>query len=301
MLIDLHKRINQWLVLFILSFIWGASFILIKRGLQSFDLFQVASLRMLIAYLILLPFALKRLHLLKKDKRLIWLFLEVGFIGNAIPSYFFTWAQQHIDSSFAGILNTTTPVFAFLVAVFWFKHKVKPSRWIGLLIGFIGITGLLLGKGIDNFTSGSGAYALVIILASVFYGINVNVIKEYLHDYDGLTMTSLAFFFVGPVVIIQLLLFSDLPQSFSNPLAWQSLGYITILSVFSSVVAVIGLNTLIHYTSAIFASSVTYIIPIFAILWGLLDGETLVPLQLISTIVVFSGIYLLNKQNKTSM
>jgi drug/metabolite transporter (DMT)-like permease len=299
MILNLHKRSHQWLMLLILSFIWGASFILIKRGLRSFDLFQVASLRMLIAYLILLPFAIKRLHLLKKDKRLIWLFIEVGFIGNAIPSYFFTWAQQYIDSSFAGILNTTTPIFAFLFTVFWFKHKVDKTKWIGLIIGFIGVIGLLLAKGMDNFTSGNGIYALVIILASIFYGVNVNVIKEYLHDFDGLTMTSLAFFFVGPFVIIQLLFFSDLPQHFTYPTALQDLLYISILAILGSVVAVVGLNTLIHYSSAIFASSVTYIIPVFAILWGFFDGETIVATQIIFALVVFSGIYLLNKHRVT--
>jgi len=292
MRIDLTKRTNQWLLLFALAFIWGASFILIKKGLRSFDMFQVASLRMFIASLVLLPFGLKKLKLIN-TKNILPL-LEVAFIGNFIPAFFFTWAQMHINSSLAGILNSTTPIFAFIISVFMFRHKVGILKYLGLFIGFLGITGLILSKGITNFTEGNMIYTLVIILASLFYGINTNVVHEYFPKFDGLTITLLSFFLIFPVAAVTLFT-SGIFSQFTEPQVYYDLGYIGILAVFSSSIAVLGINILLKYTSAIFASSVTYIIPIFAILWGIFDGETVSWIQILWMLIVFSGIYLLNK------
>jgi len=290
---DLTKRINQWILLIVLGFIWGASFILIKKGLRSFDLFQVASLRMFIASLVLLPFALKKLKLLNKKN--ILPLLEVAFIGNFIPAFLFSWAQVHIESALAGILNSTTPIFAFIISVFMFRHKVGFFKYLGLLIGFIGIAGLMLSKGIIGFTEGSMIYTVVIVLASLFYGINTNVIHEYFPKLDGLTITVLSFFIIFPVAAITLFR-TDIFSKFTNPQAYYDLGYISILAVFSSAIAVLGINILLKYASAIFASSVTYIIPVFAIAWGVFDGEKISWIQIMWMFIVFSGIYLLNKE-----
>ncbi len=292
---DLTKRNNQWLLLFILAFIWGASFILIKKGLRSFDMFQVASLRMFIASLILLPFALKKLKLITKKN--ILPLLEVAFVGNFIPAFLFTWAQMHINSSLAGILNSTTPVFAFIISVFMFRHKVGLVKYSGLFIGFCGIVGLILSKGVADFTNGNMIYTLVIILASLFYGINTNVVHEYFPEFDGLTITLLSFSLILPVATVTLFS-SDLFSKFNGPQAYHDLGYIAILAIFSSSIAVLGINILLKYASAIFASSVTYIIPVFAILWGVFDGEKVAWIQIVWMMVVFSGIYLLNKNKK---
>lgn len=293
MYFDLTKRKNQWLLLFILAFTWGASFILIKKGLRSFDLFQVASLRMFIASLVLLPFAIKKLKLINKKN--ILPLLEVAFIGNFIPAFLFTWAQVHIDSSLAGILNSTTPIFAFVISVFMFRHKVGFLKYLGLFIGFIGIVGLILSKGIADFTDGNMIYTLVIILASVFYGINVNVIHEYFPKLDGFTITLLSFSLILPIATITLFS-TNIFSKFTTTQTYYDFGYIVILAVFSSTIAVMGINILLKYTSAIFASSVTYIIPIFAILWGLFDGEIISWVQILWMLIVFSGIYLLNKE-----
>ncbi len=292
MRINLNKRTNQWLLLFILAFIWGASFILIKKGLRSFDMFQVASLRMFIASLALFPFAISKLKLL--DKKNILPLLEVAFVGNFIPAFLFTWAQMHINSSLAGILNSTTPIFAFIISVFMFRNKVGFLKYIGLLIGFLGIVGLVLSKGITDFTEGNMIYTLVIILASLFYGLNTNVVHEYFPKFDGLTITLLSFSLILPVATITLFT-SGIFSQFTGPQAYYDLGYIGILAIFSSSIAVLGINILLKYASAIFASSVTYIIPVFAILWGVFDGEKVSWIQILWMLVVFSGIYLLNK------
>ncbi len=293
---DLTKRNNQWLLLFVLAFIWGASFILIKKGLRSFDMFQVASLRMFIASLVLFPFAIKKLKLITKKN--ILPLLEVAFIGNFIPAFLFTWAQMHINSSLAGILNSTTPIFAFIISVFMFRHKVGLLKYIGLFIGFAGIAGLMLSKGIADFTEGNMIYTLVVILASLFYGINTNIVHEYFPKLNGLTITLLSFSFILPVATVTLFS-SDLLTKLTGPQAYYDLGYIAALAVFSSSIAVLGINILLKYSSAIFASSVTYIIPVFAILWGIFDGEKISWIQILWMLIVFSGIYLLNKNKIT--
>ena len=292
---DLRKRKNQWILLFLLAFIWGASFILIKKGLRSFDMFQVAALRMFIASLVLLPFALKKIKLFNKKNFLP--LLEVAFIGNFIPAFLFTWAQMHINSSLAGILNSTTPVFAFIVSVFMFRHKVGWQKYAGLIIGFAGITGLILSKGITGFTQGNMLYTLVIILASLFYGINTNVVHEYFPDLTGISITLMSFLLIFPVAT-GVVFSTGIFTRFTDVTAYYDFGYICILAVFSSSLAVLGINILLKYASAVFASSVTYIIPVFAILWGIFDGEKVSWIQILWMLVVFSGIYLLNKDKE---
>lgn len=288
---DLNKRTNQWILLFLLSFIWGASFILIKKALRSFDMFEVSSLRIFIAFITVLPVFFFRYK--KFKKKYILPLLEVAFIGNAIPMYLFTYAQQYIDSALAGILNSITPIYAFLIAVIFFKHKFNFQKVIGLTIGTIGTIGLLLAKGTAEFTVNS-IYISAILLATLMYATNVNVVKEFLQELDGLSITVFTFVILGPFA------FADLwaKGTFHKIIymhVWHDLIYIIILAVFGSVLAVIGINYLINYSSAVFASSVTYIIPVFAILWGINDGENITLYQILWMSVIISGTYLLNK------
>jgi drug/metabolite transporter (DMT)-like permease len=288
---NLNKKSNQWFLLFLLSFIWGASFILMKKALRSFDMFEVASLRIFVAFLTVLPIFFFRYK--KFKKKFILPLLEVAFIGNAIPMYLFTFAQQHIDSSLAGILNSTTPIFAFLISVAFFHHKFDMLKVIGLTIGTIGTVGLLLAKGTTDFSL-KWIYLSAILLATIMYATNVNVVKEYLKELDGVSITVFTFVILGPLATIDLSARGTFYKIMHSPVL-SDLSYIIILAVFGSVLAVIGINYLISYSSAVFASSVTYIIPVFAILWGIIDGENVTILQILWMIIIISGTYLLNK------
>ncbi len=262
-----------------------------KKALRTFDMFEVSSLRIFIAFLVVLPFAFQRYKKLKRKH--LYPMLEVAFIGNAIPMYLFTYSQQYIDSALAGILNSTTPIFAFLIAVFFFKHKISWLKIVGLIIGTAGTVGLLLAKGVESFTVNS-AYIGAIMIATAMYATNVNVVKEYLQDLDGLTITTFTFVILGPLAFADLFLKGTFDKLL-NPATHHDLMYIVILAVFGSVLAVIGINYLINYSSAVFASSVTYIIPVFAILWGIYDHEKITFLQVFWMTVIISGTYLLNK------
>lgn len=290
---DRSGAIN-WLMLIGLSFIWGSSFILMKYGLKSFSAGQVAAFRMFTAFLLLLPVSLRHIKCITRKN--ILSLLIVGFIGNCFPAFMFTIAQTHINSALAGMLNATTPIFTLIIGWIIYKVSSRKIQIIGVGIGFLGAIALIV-KDPANLEGSGNWYALFILLATTMYGININHVKSRLQDLTGVQISSIAFFLVGPAVGIYLL-FSGLPERFAQPDAWHNFVYVIILGTMSSAVAVTGVNILIQRTSALFSSSVTYIIPIFAILWGLFDGEVLTPIQFLGMGAVMLGVYLVNKRVK---
>lgn len=289
--IDLTKKSWQWATLLFLSLVWGSSFILMKKGLESYNNIQVAAFRVLFSFLILLPFSIKNLKKLTKQN--IKSLLIVGFIGTAIPALLFTTAQVHISSALAGMLNSLTPFFTLVIGLVLYKAKYKWINILGVLIGFIGALGLM-GVQSLQFFKGFNIYAVPIVIATLCYGINVNEIKTKLHHMSSFEITSLAFFFIGPVAIV-LLLFSDFSGVTATDGYITNLLFIFLLSLFGTVLALLIFNVLIKYTTSVFASSVTYIIPIFAILWGVLDKEVISLQQVLSISVILFGVYLVNK------
>ncbi len=294
---NLEKKAGQWFMLSILALIWGTSFILMKKGLQSFSHSQVAAFRIVISFLLLLPYIVTRLK--RVNRKHLKSLLIVGFIGNGIPAFLFTKAQTEVTSSIAGVLNSLTPLFALLVGFMVYKTKFILANIFGVALGLFGAILLILfssksGLDIKNF------YPLLIVLATIMYAFNVNEVKYHLSDLDGITIVSIAFLFIGPLAGIYLLT-SDFTTALQKPLVWLSFGSVFMLALFSSVIATILFNALIKQTTALFASSVTYLIPIVAILWGILDGETIVFLQSLSIMFIILGVYLVNKKAKKSI
>lgn len=289
---DLTKKSWQWLVLIFLSFIWGTSFILMKRGLESYTSHQVAAFRLLFSFLIFSPVFITRLRKINRNN--LKSLLIVGFIGNGIPAFLFTKAQTQIDSSIAGILNSLTPLFTLLIGLIFYQSRVMLINIIGILLGLLGAVGLIY-RGSSDILNNTNWYALYAILATLCYGISVNEIKHKLHDLDGLTIACLGFFFIGPFAGFSLL-FTDFSYALSTPDYLENLGYIALLALFSSAIAITIFNILIKFTTAIFAASVTYIIPIFAIFWGVFDGEKISLDQFLWVAIILVGIYLVNKK-----
>ncbi|NQU81368.1 MAG: DMT family transporter [Bacteroidetes bacterium] len=288
---DPGKKIWQWIVLLVLSLIWGSSFILMKKGLDAFTSNQVAAFRIFISFLAFLPIAIKHFNKLKKEN--IISLLIIGVIGNAIPAFLFTKAQTRIDSSLAGILNSLTPMFTLFVGLLFYKSKLLSINIAGILLGLIGAIGLVNNG--QNILAGYNSYAIFIVVATIFYGISANEIKFKLPGMSGIAIAALSFFFIGPFAGIYLL-FTDFSGAINSGVFLPSLGYISILAIFGSFFAVMLFNTLIKYTSAIFASSVTYIIPLIAIMWGVVDGEPFTINNLLWMSVILVGIYLVNKR-----
>ncbi len=298
----------SWFLLVLLSLIWGSSFILMKRGMEVFSSEQVAALRIVIAFLFLLPLMLK--HYKVNLKKYWFGILMMGTFGNLIPAFLFTRAETGISSALAGMLNALTPVFAIIVGTLLFKTKTSLNQIIGVAVGFGGA--ILLVSFDEGSKSGTNnlSYALMVAAATFCYAISVNSIKKYLSDINAITATVWSFTFIGTFTIVAPFFFDLLlpaenqthlwPDFFHRlqtvPKAWESLGYVSILAIVGSAISVILFNILIKKSNAIFASSCTYLIPVVAMMWGVFDNERIVWPQYLSILVILAGIWLINKK-----
>jgi len=290
---DLNKSVWQWITLFFLAIIWGSSFILMKKGLLVYSHDVVAALRLSLASIVLMPFALKAF---KKVQLKDWKYLIVaGIIGNGIPAFLFTLAQTEVSSSLTGMLNSLVPIFSLIIGVFLFKSKPIKTQVIGIFTGLIGACGLIFSKGLptenSNFT-----FTLLIVLATICYAISVNVIKSFLKNIKAIHITALSFLCIGPFTLLYLLSTNFASVTLNHPDSFMALIYIAILSILGTALAIIVFNMLIKTTTTVFATSVTYLIPIVAIFWGVFDNETMSLIQIFSATITLLGIYFINKQ-----
>lgn len=277
-----------------LAVIWGSSFILMKRGLTVFTDTQVAALRMFIAFLFILPFSV---NYVKASDRKDWLkFLGIGLCGNFIPAFLFTAAQTSIASSLTGMLNALTPFSTLIIGMVIFRAKAERNKIIGLLIGLLGAMGLLVPEKISHIGT-NFSYGGYVVAATVFYGMSVNLIRTYARNYHSITTTCWAILLVGPLGGIYLL-FTDFSSAIHHPKFWNGLMYVAILAIGGTAISVMLFNLLVKNTGTLFASSVTYLIPIVAIFWGVFDGEEISIRQIISIFVILTGVYILNSENK---
>ncbi|MCB0400559.1 MAG: DMT family transporter [Flavobacteriales bacterium] len=290
--IDLNKKGWQWALLIFLSIMWGSSFILMKRGLLVYSHTQVAAIRISLSFLVLVPFAFQALRKVEKKK---WVYILIsGVFGNGIPAFLFTKAQTQIPSALSGMLNSLTPIFALILGLLFFKARTGTLQIIGVIIGLAGAVGLITSNGVD-LSNTNFSYSLYIVLATICYAISVNVIKTHLKEINAIHITALAFFSIGPVTIPYLFTTDFVDTFLQNEHALQALGYIAILAIFGTAMSVLLFNMLIKKTTTLFATSVTYLIPIVAILWGMLDGEKFNMIQAICIITTLIGIYFINK------
>ncbi len=284
-----------WLLLLILSLIWGSSFILIKYGLVAFSAGEVGALRIAFASLFLLPVSLPKLS---KIKRRHWLLLGVvGLSGSLIPAFLFAAAQTRIPSSLAGILNALTPLFTMLIGLSFFQQRTTRRIWTGIFIGLLGSVVLLLAGSSDGYL-GVNWYALLVVAATIFYGANLNIIKFMIPDLTSRTITSISLLIVGPAAIVYLLFFTKFLVHVGQEEALTSLMAIGALGILGTAIALILFNQLVKITTPVFTSSVTYIIPVVAVFWGLIDGEQLFPGHYAGLLLIITGIYLSSSRRR---
>jgi len=289
----LHRK-NQWITLILLSIVWGSSFIYMKRGMIAFSTMEVAALRVFIAGLAFTPIVLAKLkrHALGAN----WFVYLSGFLGNLIPAFLFTKAVSGMSTGVVGVMNALTPLFALLVGYFWLKTKVSIYNIIGIIIGIIGTYTLLvpdLEMDITNALEFSG----YVVLATLCYGINVNLIKKKLQEVPAIVITSYSLSFSALLTGIFLFIETDFIHHLqTEKMAMYSLGYTAILGLLCTAGALYVFNELLKSTSPIFAASCTYIIPVFALLFGILDGEPLFFNHIVGTGVILLGVYLVNSK-----
>ena len=265
-------------------------------GTAIFSDTQVAALRMLFAALALLPFAIRALKRLKSVRNLLLLTL-VGFAGNFFPAFLFTYAETGLSSGYAGMLNSFVPIFALIIGFVVFKNKLTTLQVAGIAIGTVGII-LLTFSGADLSSSGSWTHIGAVLIATLCYAISVNTIKYTLQHLSGLEITALSFMLtIAPSIIINLSS-GTLETIQTNEYAYQGLGFILLLSVIGTAFAVAIFNVLISNSSVLFASSVTYLIPVVAVLIGLAFHEQINLGQIGSMAIVLTGVFVANVLGK---
>jgi len=299
MLQEGQKKVLAWFIFIALAITWGSSFILMKKsmftsdGAQLLKPVEVALLRLVIAMFTLLPVFI---FFIRKIPKNLWKYLAVvGIFGNGLPAFLFTFGQTQVSSSLAGILNSTVPLFTLLLGGLFFGLKTKNHNRVGVLIGFIGTTIIILG-GRMVLQYDSLFYPFLITVATLCYAISLNIIKRYLTDINALQITAAALTIVGIPSLIYLL-FSDIPAKIiAEPALQHAFGYTAVLAIFGTAIALVFFNWLVKMSTALFASSVTYFIPIVAVLWGWIDHESVSALQIFGGGVILYGVYLVYKK-----
>lgn len=295
-----NNTLVSWTILLSLALVWGSSFILIKKSLMYFSATEVGILRITVTFIFLLPFALIKLS--KIDSKHRNYLIISGIIGSFIPSFMFAIAQTGISSSLAGILNSLTTLFTLIMGLAFFKLKATWYNIIGVFIGLFGAVGLIYVTSGETGFVFNIKYAFFVIVATICYAFNVNFIKIYLKQLDALTITALTFFYVGIPSLAYVFIFSDIPDKLLHEKdALTGLGYISILSVAGTGIALIAFNKLIKINSPVFASSVTYLIPVVAIVWGIIDEEIFKPVYLVWFLLILLGVLLVNTKSLKAM
>ena len=285
-----NAAFTKWIYLIVLSFIWGSSFILIKKGLDGFGFVEAASLRMMAAGAVFLPFGIRNFRNIPYEK---WRYvLLAALLGMFIPAFLFCLAQQHVQSSVAGILNALTPVFTFVFSIFLFKKAYKINHIAGLLLGLVCAVLLVVERTDSAFTL--NIYAGLIIVATVCYGLNINLVKQHLGQIPSFTLSSVTVSIAGLLAFVFVLL----PRTANYEITearWLPLAAIVTLGIFGTAIAQLLHYKLINETSALFASSPTYVMPIVAVMWGLLDGEPFHLIHALSIVGILTAVVLIRK------
>ena len=285
---------KKWVFLITLSIVWGSSFILMKKALLGLTPIQLGALRILISgiFIFLIGF-----HKLKPLKKKDWKWIAIsGSLGTFFPAFLFALAITEIDSSVASILNSLTPLNTILLGYVIFKISFSRPQILGVLIGFLG-TIMLIGAGAKLNPGQNYFYAGLVLIATVCYGLNINIIKKHLQKVSALAIA------VGHFAVVMIPAFIVLVstgffkhETITNPdLRWP-LVYVIILAVFGTALAKVMFNKMVQISTPVFASSVTYLIPVVALMWGIWDGETFGLLEALATILIFLGVYLANRR-----
>jgi len=287
-------RLTKWSYLVILSIIWGTSFILIKKALIGLNPYQIGALRTVLTGSFLLAVGYQTIKTIKKKD---WKWITIsGFLGSFIPAFFFAIAETEIDSAVVSVLNSLVPLNTVLMGLAIFKISSTKRQVLGVIVGFVG-TALLILKGAQLNPDQNYLFAGYIIASTLMYAANVNIIKRYLQNVKPLAIAVgnyVPIVIPGLVVLYYTNFFSV--EQFNTPQIGLSIVYVAVLSLFGTAIAKVMFFKLVQMSTPVFASSVTYIMPIVALIWGLLDGESFSVLQLIASAIILVGVYMANKK-----
>ena len=288
---------KKWFYLAILSLIWGSSFILIKKGLVGLNSVQLASLRMIFAASVIYIYSYNSI---KKIPKKSWKWIVItAYLGTFFPVYLISYGQTEIESGLASIITTVTPINTLIIGIIFFSLTFSFKQLLGLFIGLVGAV-LLLYEASETNLNSNIYFSFFIYLTTVGYAASVNLIKKYLTNIPPEAVTAGIFLSISPPAII-VLYFSDFTDlNFQDPLILKSIFFVLVLGVLGSAIAQTLFNKFVKISPPIFASAVTYTMPVVAIFWALIDGEILSIMQFFATAIILIGVYLVNKRKQTS-
>ena len=287
----LNSKFINWFIFIILSFIWGSSFILIKEGLIGLTALQVASLRIVSSGLVLLPTAVKTFRQIPKNK--IFIIFMSGILGSLLPAYLFCIAEQGIGSALAGVLNSLTPIFVIICGALFFNSKAAANKITGIIIAFAGSVLLFFSQ--TGFAQNSNAlYVSLVVLATILYGFNVNMVHRHLSNVPSVRIAAVALSLNAIPALIVLYFTGYFKLDFSNKAVLLSTAFSCVLGIFGTAVATIIFYILLKRAGSIFASMVTYGIPVVAIIWGIIYGEEVGWKQAGCLVIILLGVYVAN-------
>ncbi len=282
----------KWLLLLFLALVWGSSFILIKKGLLGLSPLQLGSLRIIFSAVFLLVIGFKSLTEIKHTQ---WKYIALtSLFGTFIPAFLFAIAQTQISSSVSSILNSLTPLNTLILGGILFGLTIKRKQTIGVIVGLIGTT-LLIVNGALHHPNQNYGYTILVLMATLCYATNVNLIKKYLSDVKPLSITT-GNFLVMLLPALVVLFTTNFTQVMYHSEVTTAMLYVIILGVVGTGIANILFYKLIQISSPVFATQVTYLIPIVAFFWGLLDHESLTIVQAIGAFIILIGVYLSSKK-----
>ncbi|MGM7448947.1 DMT family transporter [Idiomarina sp. ST20R2A10] len=289
--------LSAWLLLGLLALIWGSSFLLIKKGLLAFGPMEVGALRISSAGLVLAPFIARRLN---KITRKHWLKLaSVGLVGSLIPAFMFAIAQTQLESGVTGVLNALTPIATLVIGALFFHQKARIAQVIGVAIGLFGT--LLLVTASANGSWDFNLYALLVLAATVCYGLNLNLIKHKISDLSPLTITGISLLMAAVPATIYLFAGTEFITQVQQPGAMLSLLSVLALGIAGTAGALVIFNHVVQLTNTVFTSSVTYLIPIVALILGILDGEEFWLQQGVGMLAILVGVWFANRRGRSGM
>ncbi len=286
-----NKVLISWLLLSLLAIMWGSSFIIIKKSLDAFTYIQIATVRIMSAGIIFIPWLISSRKQYPKEKTKY--FLWSGLLGYFLPAFLFAYAGSKINSSLSGTLNAATPLFVLIVGAISFQQIIKRWQVAGLILGFVGSLILVLSSSKDGL-SFNNPYALLIIAASLMYGFNVNIVGKHLSTINPILLSAWTLFVVA--ILSGIILFSTDFISGINAETLNPLLLLILLGAINSGLAAIIFNYVLQISSPVFASSVTYLIPIVATFMGFIDGEAISFLHYFGMTIILVGVYLINKK-----
>jgi drug/metabolite transporter (DMT)-like permease len=287
------KKLIDWLIFIALSIIWGSSFILMKIGLDNkLSAYQVAAIRVVAAGLFLMPVAIRYLNQIPTNQ-LLTVFLS-GILGSLLPAFLFCIAEEEIDSSLAGVLNSLTPIFVIIIGALFFKRITPTNKIVGIIIAFAGCVLLLLSKG-HMGESRHFIYSSLVLLATVMYGFNVNLVSKYLVNIPSLQIAAVALSLNAIPGFIILMYTGFFSINFSSATAVSGTAAAVVLGVGGTAIATVLFYMLVKRASGIFASMVTYGIPFVAIAWGIYFKENFGWSQVLCMLIILFGVYWVNR------